>query len=80
MRKSGTYKDKWGNIRYRDSNKTVTRATMEQFFGHPLKPGSVVHHKNRNKEDNRPSNLWVFKSQQDHDRVHREDKKRYGHW
>jgi hypothetical protein len=80
MRKSDTYIDKWGNIRYCDSNKTRARAVMERFFGHPLSPGSVVHHKNRDKTDNRASNLWVFKNQKAHDRVHRKDKKRFGHW
>jgi hypothetical protein len=80
MRRSGIYKDKWGNLRYRDSNKTIARAVMEKFFGHPLSPGSVVHHKNRDKTDNRPSNLWVFKTQRSHDRAHRRDKKRFGYW
>ena len=80
MYKSGIYKDKWGNLRYRDSNKTIARAVMEKFFGHPLSPGSVVHHKNRDKTDNRPSNLWVFKNQRAHDRAHRRDKKRFGYW
>jgi len=80
MRKSDTYIDKWGNIRYCDSNKTKARAVMERFFGHPLSPESVVHHKNRDKTDNRASNLWVFKNQKAHDSVHRKDKKRFGHW
>jgi hypothetical protein len=80
MKKSGVYKDRWGNVRYRDSNKTVAVARMEKFFGHKLRKGSVVHHKNRHKSDNRPSNLWVFSSQQEHDGVHREDKRRFGHW
>jgi hypothetical protein len=80
MKKPDVYKDKWGNIRYRDSDKTVAVARMEQLFKHKLSPGSVVHHKNRNKSDNKPSNLWVFKSQQEHDRIHREDKRKYGHW
>ena len=77
---SGTYKDQWGNRRYCDSNKPVARGVMERFFGHPLSTRSVVHHKNRDKTDNRPSNLWVFKSQKEHDRAHRRDKKRFGYW
>jgi len=80
MRKSEVYKDRWGNIRYRDSHKTVAVAKMEKSFGHKLPKGSVVHHKNRDKSDNRPSNLWVFRSQEEHDRTHRKDKKRFGHW
>ena len=74
------YRDRWGNIRYWGSDRTVARACMEKSFGHPLSPGSVVHHKNRNKSDNRPSNLWVFRSQKAHDRTHRRDKKRFGFW
>lgn len=80
MKKSSVYRDKWGNIRYRNSDKTVAVARMEKFFGHKLSKGSVVHHKNRDKTDNKPSNLWVFKSQEEHDRIHRKDKRRFGHW
>jgi len=78
--KAPTYGDRWGNIRYRDSGKTVARGVMEKLFGHKLKEGSVVHHKNRNKSDNRRSNLWVFRSQKEHDRTHRRDKRRFGRW
>ena len=80
MKKSNVYRDEWRNIRYRDSHKTVAVARMEKFFGNKLSKGSVVHHKNRDKSDNRPSNLWVFKSQKKHDRIHREDKRRFGRW
>ena len=80
MKKSSLCRDKWGNIRYRDSRKTLAVAKMEKFFGHKLRKGSVVHHKNRNKSDNRLSNLWVFKSQEEHDRTHRKDKRRFGRW
>jgi hypothetical protein len=80
MKRSNVYRDRWGNLRYRDSQKTVAVARMEKFFGHKLRKGSVVHHKNRNKSDNRVSNLWVFESQGEHDRIHRKDKKRFGRW
>ena len=80
MKRSRVYKDKWGNIKYRDSEKTVARARVEKAFGHKLRKGSVVHHKNRNKSDNRLSNLWVFESQEEHDRIHRTDKRRFGRW
>jgi len=74
------YRDEWGNVKYWDSNRSVARARMEKHFGRPLRPGSVVHHKNRNKLDNRSSNLGVFRSQKSHDRTHRRDKKRFGFW
>jgi hypothetical protein len=80
MRKSPVYKDKRGYLRYSDSNKPKHKAVMERVFGHKLSKGSVIHHKNRDKTDNRPSNLWVFKNQAEHNRIHRKDKKRFGFW
>jgi len=80
MRKSSLYEDKKGYLRYRDSGKPRHIAVVEKLFGHRLSKGSVVHHKNRDKTDNRPSNLWVFRNQKAHDRTHRKDKKRFGFW
>jgi len=80
MRRPSMYKDKKGYLRYRDSGKPRHIAVIERLFGHRLSKGSVVHHKNRDKTDNRPSNLWVFRSQKAHDRTHRRDKKRLGFW
>jgi hypothetical protein len=80
MKNSALYKDKKGYLRYRDSNKPRARAVIERLFGHPVSPGSRIHHKNRDKTDNRPSNLWVFGSQKAHDKAHRKDKKRFGFW
>ena len=80
LKKSSVYRDRWGNLRYRDSHKTVAVARMEKFFGHKLSKGSVVHHNNRDKSDNRISNLLVLKSQKEHDRIHRTAKRRFGHW
>jgi len=79
-RKSKVYTDKKGYKRYKDSNKSVHRHVAERKLGRALKTREVVHHKNRDKQDNRRSNLRVFKSQKEHDKTHRQAKKKYGRW
>jgi hypothetical protein len=68
-----TYVDGNGYRRFSDSGKTVHRWSAEQRIGRSLREGEVVHHINRDKTDNRPSNLWVFKNQKKHDSAHKED-------
>jgi len=75
-----TYIDGNGYRRFADSGKSVSRWVAEKKFGHSLSKGSVVHHRNRNKLDNKPSNLWVFKSQKRHNSVHWTDKRRTDSW
>ena len=75
-----TYIDKNGYKRYCDSDKLVHIHVAEKMLGRSLHPGEVLHHKNRNKLDNRMSNLWVFNSQQDHYNIHKKDLKKYGQW
>jgi len=65
---------------YANSGKSVHRHVAEQKLGRPLRNGEVVHHINRDKTDNRRSNLWVFKSQAQHDAIHIKDKKELGSW
>lgn len=65
-----TYIDKWGYSRYADSGKLVSRSVMEKKLGRKLDPEEVVHHKNRNKLDNRPENLTVFANQDEHQDEH----------
>jgi len=74
------FKDKKGYKRFADSGTPVHRHVAERKLGRKLFSGEVVHHINRNKTDNRRSNLWVFKSPKDHDSAHRRDKKRFGRW
>jgi len=75
-----TYRDKRGYKRYKNSGKSVHRHVASQKLGRPLKKKERVHHINRNKSDNKRSNLWVFKDQKSHNKAHRKDKKRFGRW
>jgi hypothetical protein len=73
-----TYSDKKGYTRFKDSNTPVHRWVAENKLGRSLKDGEVVHHKDRNKANNSPSNLHVFKNQSAHDKAHRIDARKYG--
>jgi len=77
-RKSSTFVDKKGYKRVKGSKKLVHRWVAEKKLGRELKPGEVVHHKNRNKQDNSFNNLHVFSSQKAHSEAHRKDAKKYG--
>jgi len=79
-KKDLTYIDKDGYKCFTDSGKKVHRHVAEMKLGRKLRKGEVVHHKNRNKLDNRRSNLWVFDSQSKHNKTHKKDKKKYGKW
>ncbi len=74
------FKDRKGYKRYSDSGKSVHRHVAERKLGRKLCKGEVVHHKNRDKNDNRRSNLRVFKSQKQHHKTHKRAKKRFGRW
>jgi hypothetical protein len=65
-----TYKDENGYLRFKGSNKLVHRWVVEKNQGYPLPPGSVVHHINKRKLDNRLNNLRVYGSQAEHQAVH----------
>jgi len=73
-----TYVDSNGYRRFSNSGILVHRYVASKKLGRKLRPGEVVHHKNRNKQDNSGDNLWVFKNQYEHNRTHRYDAKRYG--
>ena len=49
------------------------RVVAEQMLGRPLKQGEVVHHIDRNRRNNDPSNLMIFPSQAEHALWHRNE-------
>ncbi len=63
---------------YNNTGTLVHRHMAEVKLGRPLRPGEVVHHIDRNKQNNNPSNLHVFASQQAHWNAHKQDAARYG--
>jgi len=73
-----TYTDKKGYKRFSDTDKLVHRWVAEKKLKRKLKKDEVVHHKDRNKSNNNPWNLWVFKNQKEHDKIHKDDSKRHG--
>jgi hypothetical protein len=73
-----TFIDNNGYRRFKGNGKPVHRYAAENKLGRELRPGEVVHHKNRNKLDNSPGNLAVFSSQQAHWGAHKKDAKNHG--
>lgn len=77
-KKSGIYNDAKGYKRFEDSDTPVHQWAAEKKLGRKLKPGEVVHHKDRNKSNNNPANLHVFSSQQAHWKAHKKDASLFG--
>ena len=75
---SRTYTDNHGYKRFKDSDKLVHRCVAEKMLGRPLRDTEIVHHKNRDKQDNSFDNLQVFKNQREHWKVHKIDAARHG--
>lgn len=74
------YTDARGYQRYTSNDRLVHREVAAQKLGRKLCPEEVVHHRDRNKQNNDPRNLWVFKDQAAHDAQHRRDAEKYGEW
>lgn len=66
-----SYVDNKGYKRRKSDGKPIHRIIAEILNGGPLKKGAVVHHKNRNKRDNSPGNLRIFKNQGLHNLLHK---------
>ncbi|MHA1961567.1 MAG: HNH endonuclease [Candidatus Thorarchaeota archaeon] len=61
-----TYRDSQGYLRFTDSGKLVHRWAAEKKMRRRLRPGEVVHHRNKRKTDNKAGNLTVFSSSAQH--------------
>ncbi len=57
---ASTFISKNGYRRFSDSGRLVHRWVAEKKIGRKLRDGEEVHHKNRNRGDNRSGNLRVF--------------------
>lgn len=69
LQEKGYYIDEYGYKRFLNSNKLVHRWVMKKELGRKLSPDEEIHHKNRNKLDNRPKNLQLLTHKQ-HRRKH----------
>lgn len=54
------------------------RVVAELVLGRPLSPDEVVHHIDKNKRNNSPENLMVFKNQAEHAAWHAEHDRNRG--
>jgi hypothetical protein len=76
MRK--TYTNKSGYRAFANSGKPVHRWAAAKKLGRPLRTGEVVHHKDRNKQNNSPRNLAIFPNQKAHWEAHKTDAAKHG--
>ena len=67
--KDMTYIDSKGYVRFKDSDRYYHRWVKEKELGRYLEPWEVVHHKNKDRLDNRPENLEI-KTKDEHYQIH----------
>ncbi len=63
---SKTYKDRKGYVKFKGSNRSLQRHVKSKQIGRKLRKEEVVHHKSKNRSDNRMSNLKLYKNQSEH--------------
>jgi hypothetical protein len=72
------FTDNNGYPRFSDSGILVHQWVARKELGYIPGSGKVIHHKDRNKQNNSPDNLAVFSSQKIHDKIHKQDAKKHG--
>ena len=60
------YVDHRGYVRYESSDQLVHRRVVERRLGRRLTDREVVHHIDRDKQNNHPSNLKVYPDNETH--------------
>ncbi|MDD3003271.1 MAG: HNH endonuclease signature motif containing protein [Patescibacteria group bacterium] len=74
-----TYLDPKGYLRFKDSNILVHRYVASKHLGRRLRFDEVVHHRDGNKRNNRPDNLYVC-TQTEHQAIHFYNLRVHGDW
>jgi hypothetical protein len=73
-----TFIDNNGYRRFSNSGILVHQWVAQKELGYVVGSGQVIHHKDRNKQNNSPNNLAVFGSQRIHNKIHKQDAKKHG--
>jgi hypothetical protein len=68
-----TYVDEKGYRRFKDSGKLVSRWAAEKKVGGKIGKGRVVHHIDRNRQNNSRDNLWIM-SRSEHGKHHAKER------
>ncbi|MDD4444099.1 MAG: HNH endonuclease signature motif containing protein [Patescibacteria group bacterium] len=74
-----TYIDAKGYLRFKDSDILVHRYVASKHLGRRLGFDEVVHHRDGNKRNNRPDNLYVC-NQAEHQAIHFYNLRVHGDW
>lgn len=73
------YLDPKGYLRFKDSDILVHRYVASKHLGRRLRFDEVVHHRDGNKRNNRPDNLYVC-TQTEHQAIHFYNLRVHGDW
>src|SRR5437763_5064307 len=79
IKMADTYIGKDGYRRFTDSDTAIHKWVAEKYvIKRKLRWGEEVHHRDHNKLNNAPDNLYVTRNHDEHERLHNEDAERFG--